>query len=267
MTTKQITVKDTSVSKYNSLRFGLRTRATLLPWESAEEYEALRHELIDHHNPVGPTELHLVEEIGSVIWRKQRVLMAESSLYRKELSQDIHGSYGKEGLVQAAIVGKAPSHLQLGKVALAETVGPAEELASLAQAAKGLASINKALTKVAEAKDYATACALLPADLVEEYQAEWLGEEVEADEGDPYTYKEDPEGLVFFLEDTVVPRLEARSLQHRYAQDIANQLQGQAFNPEKLELIGRYETHLDKKLERMLAMLLKMQEMRSTVKA
>jgi len=261
-----VTIKNTSVSKYNSLRFGLRTKATLLPWESAEEYEALRHELIDHHNPVGPTELHLVEEIGSVIWRKQRVLMAETALYRKELSQDIHGAYGKESLVQAAIVGKAPSYLQLGKVALAETVGPAEELASLAQAGKSLAAINKVLDKAAEAKDYAAACALIPADLVAEYQVEWLGQEVETDDGDPYTYKEDPEGLVFFLEDTVVPRLEARSLQHRYAQDIANQLQGQAFNPEKLELIGRYETTLDKKLERMLGMLLKMQEMRSTVK-
>lgn len=261
-----VTIKNTSVSKYNSLRFGLRTKATLLPWESAEEYEALRHELIDHHNPVGPTELHLVEEIGSVIWRKQRVLMAETTLYRKELSREVRNDYGKESLVQSAIVGKAPSYLQLGKVQLAETVGPAEELAYLAQAGKSLAAINKVRDKVATAKDYATAKALIPADLAEEYEDEWVDMEVETDEGDPYTYKKDPEGLGFFLEDSVVPRLEARSLQHRYAQDIANQLQGQAFNPEKLELIGRYETTLDKKLERMLGMLLKMQEMRSTVK-
>lgn len=257
-------LKDTSVSKYNSLRFGLRTQATLLPWESVEDYEALRHELIDHHNPVGPTELHLVEEIGSVIWRKQRVLLAESSLYRKELASQVQ--HKGDNLVRSAVIGKAPSYLQLGNMTLAETVGPAEDRASLEAAGKGLERISKVLDKVAAAKDYATAKALLPPDLVDEYEVQWLGEEVETDEGNQYTYKQDPEGLTFFLEDTVVPRLHTQCTQHQYVQDIANQLQGQAFNPEKLELIGRYETHLDKKLERMLAMLLKMQEMRESVK-
>ena len=256
-------LKDTSISKYNSLRFGMRTQATLLPWESVEEYEALRHELIDHHSPQGPTELHLVEEIGSVIWRKQRVLMAETALYRKGIAD--YADHRGDDLVRAAIIGKAPSYLQLGKVALAETVGPAEELASMAQSGKALAMLQKLLPKVREAKDYATAKGLLAPDLVDEYETEWLGEEVTTDEGNEYTYKEDIEGLGYFLEDSVVPRLEARAVQHRYAQDIANQLQGQAFNPEKLELIGKYETQLDRKLERMLAMLLKMQEMRSTV--
>jgi len=257
-------VKDTSLKKYNSLRFGLRSAATLLPWESLDEYEALRHELIDHHNPVGPTELHLVEEIGGVIWRKQRVLLAESSLYRKELASQVQSK--GDALVRSAVIGKAPSYLQLGNMALAETVGPAEDRASLGAAGKGLERISKVLPKLQEAKDYATAKALLPPDLVDEYEVQWLGEEVETDEGDTYTYKEDTEGLTFFLEDTVVPRLHTQCTQHQYAQDIANQLQGQAFNPEKLELIGRYETHLDRKLERMLAMLLKVQEMRESVK-
>lgn len=257
--------KDTSVSKYNSLQFGLRTQATLLPWENVEDYEALRHELIDHHSPVGPTELHLVEEIGGVIWRKQRVLLAESALYRKELSSKARRE--DSDLVRSAIIGKAPSYLQLGNMALAETVGPAEDRASLESASKGLSAINKVLTKVADAKDYATAKALLAPSLVEEYEEQWRGEEIETEEGQPsYTFKEDPEGLTFFLEGTVIPRLETQSTQHRYSQDIANQLQGQSFNPEKLELIGRYETHLDKKLERMLAMLLKMQEIRGNVK-
>lgn len=262
---KQLTlVKDTSISKYNSLRFGLRTAATLLPWESQDEYEALRHELIDHHSPVGPTELHLVEEIAGVIWRKQRVLLAESSLYRKELASQVQ--FKSDTLVRSAVIGKAPSYLQLGNVTLAETVGPVEDRASLEGAGKGLERISKLLPKLQEAKDYDTAKALVSPDLVEEYQREWVGEVVGTDDGTDYTYKEDAEGLTFFLEDTVIPRLESQVTQHRYAQDIANQLQGQSFNPEKLELIGRYETHLDRKLERMLGMLLKVQEMRESKK-
>ena len=37
---------------------------------------------------------------------------------------------------------------------------------------------------------------------------------------------------------------------------------GEAFNIEKLERLARYEVHLDRKLERILSMLLKMQELR-----
>ena len=36
----------------------------------------------------------------------------------------------------------------------------------------------------------------------------------------------------------------------------------EAFNPYKLDRLARYETHLDRKLERTLAMLLKLQDLR-----
>ena len=37
---------------------------------------------------------------------------------------------------------------------------------------------------------------------------------------------------------------------------------GEAVNPYRLERLARYEVHLDRKLERMLAMLFKLQELR-----
>jgi hypothetical protein len=37
---------------------------------------------------------------------------------------------------------------------------------------------------------------------------------------------------------------------------------GEALDPDKLERLGRYEVHLDRKLERMLAMLLRLKDLR-----
>jgi hypothetical protein len=41
---------------------------------------------------------------------------------------------------------------------------------------------------------------------------------------------------------------------------------GEAVDPDRLERLARYEVHLDRKLERMLAMLLKLRELRGAAK-
>ena len=43
---------------------------------------------------------------------------------------------------------------------------------------------------------------------------------------------------------------------------IREQAFGEALDPDKLERLGRYEVHLDRKLERMLAMLLRLKDLR-----
>jgi hypothetical protein len=37
---------------------------------------------------------------------------------------------------------------------------------------------------------------------------------------------------------------------------------GESLDPDKLERLGRYEVHLDRKLERMLAMLIRLKDLR-----
>jgi len=44
---------------------------------------------------------------------------------------------------------------------------------------------------------------------------------------------------------------------------IREQAFGEALDPDKLERLGRYEVHLDRKLERMLAMLLRLKDLRA----
>ena len=40
---------------------------------------------------------------------------------------------------------------------------------------------------------------------------------------------------------------------------------GEALNPDRLDRLARYEVHLDRKLERILGMLLKLQDLRRTI--
>ena len=54
----------TDITRFNALRHGVLSRYTVLPWESADEYQAVVEALVAEHGPQGPTEEHLVEEIA-----------------------------------------------------------------------------------------------------------------------------------------------------------------------------------------------------------
>ena len=56
----------TEITRFNALRHGVLSRYTVLPWEDADEYEALLASLVAEHRPQGPTEEHLVEELAGV---------------------------------------------------------------------------------------------------------------------------------------------------------------------------------------------------------
>jgi len=73
----------------------------------------------------------------------------------------------------------------------------------------------------------------------------------------------DCDGLRRFIEGELLPRFEARKIELANRPLIREQAFGEALDPDKLERLGRYEVHLDRKLERMLAMLLKLKELRA----
>ena len=74
------------LTRLNALQHGILSRDTVLPWESESEYQDLLHALADEHQPKGPTEEHLVEEMAGVLWRKRRLRQAEAAAYRRGLS-------------------------------------------------------------------------------------------------------------------------------------------------------------------------------------
>jgi len=72
----------------------------------------------------------------------------------------------------------------------------------------------------------------------------------------------DVEGLRRFLEGEVLPWFDNRRKELANRPLIREQAFGEALDPDKLERLGRYEIHLDRKLERMLAMLLRLKDLR-----
>ncbi len=72
----------------------------------------------------------------------------------------------------------------------------------------------------------------------------------------------DREGLRQFIEGEVWPWFENRKKELANRPLIREQAFGESLDVHKLERLGRYEVHLDRKLERMLSMLLRLKEMR-----
>jgi hypothetical protein len=84
----------------------------------------------------------------------------------------------------------------------------------------------------------------------------------ELDEGEePAT--SDVKGFRRFLEGQVLPWFENRKKELANRPLIREQAFGEALDSDKLERLGRYEVHLDRKLERMLTMLLRLKDLRS----
>ena len=86
---------------------------------------------------------------------------------------------------------------------------------------------------------------------------DWWDEHIE-DEGRPATV----EGLAQFIRESLEPICIRIAQQARYTPAIKAQTLGEGLQARRLEKLNRYETHLDRKFERTLAMLLKLKDLR-----
>jgi hypothetical protein len=75
--------KGYQVTCLNALKHGVLSHDTVLPWECEREYCALLDALVSEHQPQGPTEEHLVEELAGIIWRKRRLRLAEAAAHHR----------------------------------------------------------------------------------------------------------------------------------------------------------------------------------------
>jgi hypothetical protein len=92
-------------------------------------------------------------------------------------------------------------------------------------------------------------------------QLSWKPDDYDEDQT---PYQADAASLKRFLETEVLPWYEKRRRELACRSLIRQQAFGEAVDPDRLDRLARYETHLDRKLERMLAMLFKLQELRRT---
>lgn len=249
----------TEFTRFNALKHGVLSRYTVLPWEDADEYQALVAALVAEHAPQGPTEEHLVEEVAGILWRKRRLRLAEAAAHRRGLNGTL-ASY-RETVKVALVHLDATNQSERVVDAIRATVTDTEE--HIAEMAADEAMTRRALELLGSRRSDVHEAAL--ATLREDTQAWWADElacgpdELEEDEA-PATA--DVEGLRRFLQDQVLPWFDTRRKEVANRPLIREQAFGEALDCNKLDRLSRYEVHLDRKLERMLAMLLRLKDLR-----
>ena len=251
----------TDVTRFNALKHGILSRYTVLPWEDADEYRDLVAALTDEHKPRGPTEEHLVEELACILWRKRRLRLAEAAAHRRGL-ENTFASY--RNVVKVALV-----HLDVTKeserVIDAIRATAANTETEIADVQEDETMSRRALQLLGSKRNDAYEAAL--AALREDTQQWWayeLDRNPDGSSEDEERFAPEVDSLHRFIEQKVLPCLETRRKELSNRPLICEQAFGESLDPDKLERLARYEVHLDRKLERTLAMLFRLKELRPT---
>lgn len=237
--------------RFNALKHGVLSRYTVLSHEDGDEYADLLAALTHEHQPSGPTEVHLVEELAGAIWRKRRVLQAEGAT----INQGLKGSArDAERVIPAA----APFEMGLsgkGKdIRDLVSLTPAEVAERQRDARHDLEATRRALAVLQRggSKAFDKALKALRAD-----SRDWWRDYV--DDGE---YQATAEGLRAFIDEHLYVFCFTTEKEARHHDAIKVQAMGEGLQAHRMEKLNRYETHLDRKFERTLAMLLKLKELR-----
>lgn len=249
--------KRTALTRYNAVTHGVLSRNTILPWEDARAYDRLIAALANEHSPQGPTELHLVQELASIFWRKRRLELAEVAVYKRGLKETMATYSETAKRAMADRPGSGPKAI----VESAITTTTDEIEAELRDIAEDEAMTEKAIAYLRAGRSGSYDEAL---GAVRQDTREWWMEITNDKEND----SEDrpmPNAtcLLDFLMNTVMPWYNERRQELASHPVIRNQAFGEAFDPERLDKLARYEVHLDRKLERTLAMLLRLKEIKA----
>jgi len=255
-------------SRFNALRHGVLSVHTVLPWEDGAEYAALLNALVEEYTPHGPTEEHLVEEIAGVIWRKRRLRLAEAASHRRGIEK---ATAPFSDTLDTAL-NQVERALPLGPIINAVSATLSKTAKELAELKRRNASLRVALEILSVGKSGAYEAAL--AELDERTRTSWQEQLApEPEETDDEDTDEDSEpytanatGLAEYLERCVLPECAKQLTYVENRSVIRTQVLGEALDCDKLERLGRYEVQLDRKLERMLAMLLRLQDFRRSNK-
>jgi len=244
---------DNSVVNTNALKHGILSKHLLLQWEDASEYESLLVALRHDYLPTGTTEGYLVEELAGVIWRKRRLRIAESAYHRSQLQRESDGQTVKAALIytntKAAVYefsaqkalsrGDADNQQELKTIA--EYREPAMKVMAMLE--RGDATYEGALAALADVT-----------------RAWWLEDKLGEENS---RFKPTAEHLYRFLYYDVMKLYNQQYEEVIHRPLIRQQAEGEALIPgERLEKFSRYEVHLDRKFERTLTVLLRLQEMR-----
>jgi hypothetical protein len=247
------------VTRFHALRHGVLSRYTVLPWEDEAEYQTLLGALVIDHSPVGPTEEHLVEELAGIIWRKRRLRMAEAAVYRETLRHDATAYNGPDQVTGAALLPITGDVNGKASIPRAIAATPAKTARDLRDLRRDQVITQRALNilQTGESGTYERALAALRDDTRAAWE-ECLAEDPE----DGLTYTRTSEALQAWIGHNWQRWYERPIVELQNRDAIRDQALGVAYAADNLDVPARYETHLDRKFERTLAMLFRLRDLR-----
>ncbi len=240
------------ITRFNALKHGILARRVVLPHEDAGEFADLLAALVEEHRPTGPTEAHLVAELAAIMWRQRRVLLAEGAAINAGLLAVTKRSF--DSPIESAVPFERGLSGKGVDVRDLVTATPDEIAERQRQVALGRQAIKRAAAILDKggANAYDKALKALPGD-GGDWWREWI--EDEADKANAYE-------LADFIRNQLLPYFRNAESQARHQPAIRAQTLGEGLPVHRLEKLNRYETHLDRKFERTLAMLVKLKELR-----
>lgn len=241
------------VVRFNALKHGILSRYTVLSHESHADYESLVNSLMDEHLPAGATEQHLIEELASVIWRKRRVLQAEGATINKGLRESARSA---KTVIPTAAPFEAGLSGETTDIHELMDLKPEDVTENQRDARHDLDVTNKASALLRKGGDRAYEKALHA--LLPDSRDWWESCVAEAE------YTANALGLESFITEQLSPACHQQEKESRHHDAIVNQTIGEGLQAYRLEKLSRYETHLDRKFERTLAMLIKLKNLRSS---
>lgn len=248
-------------SSLNLLRHGILSDQAILPWESEADYEALLQDLVTEYEPVGLTEQSLVAELAQILVKRRRLRAAEKASYQKALHDLLHprlmALFPEDS---KNVFAEATNKDSLGYRGSSVSEAYYETDEDITKNKKETKALIKNLKKarIFCDQDHPMAYQKALSVLSENDQETWK------DEGlDQEGYQPTCDDLACWLDDYIdaqayyLNKLNERPIVKQY-------LRARAFPSEKtLQPLMRYETHLDRKFERTVAMLLKLKTLRT----
>lgn len=238
--------------RYNAVKHGILSTQVVLPHEDEAEFSCLLAELVQEHLPAGPTEMHLVEELAAIMWRKRRIILAENAKINKTLHGIITRTSSKPAKSAVPYQRNMPD-APFDWVGIMKST-PEEVERAQREATEYRQSIEKILDMLRKgrSKAYDKAVKAMTPDDRETWK-ELLEEE---------QYSPDAEGFREYIDTYLWPIAVSMEIEALHHFAIKNQTLGEGLQPVELQNLSRYETHLDRKLQRILSMLVKLKEIR-----
>jgi hypothetical protein len=253
-----VKLKGYALSKHNATKHGVFSKNTVMEWESKEDYDSLVDCLVKEYQPKQITEQYLVEEIASIMWRKNRLKYAEKASLQSALNSKVNFSFildGNKCANDALLLEEG--RVMDSEVKSALTTSQSATNLEIKLLEKHIENCNKVIDVINATNSYKKSFAVLSVELQEKWEKDW-----EHSDGD--ISESTAEGLASWLEEKKEKYERSKYLLENNDK-IKAQVIGSTLIPDGYtDQFIRCENHLDRKFEKTLSMLVKLQELRST---